>query len=180
MSRVQFFFAKFRQLNFWQFVLICNFDFVFFWLGTWCESLRWVIMGRRSSSFRFSLIDLLPYFIMSTFCIMVSFVIQSVSAVSSMIDMLSHACQVTLGISGSPIENHLDPGNTQGNSTGMLLYNECQLTEFVWSYTVTYHGDYSGTFSVHTSHCNSFQGYQYPIPVWTTWRDTRIVELDFE
>ena len=27
------------------FFLICNFDFVFFWLGIWCETLVWVIIG---------------------------------------------------------------------------------------------------------------------------------------
>ena len=37
---------KFQNLNFWQFFKICNFDLVFFWLGIWCESLVWVIMGR--------------------------------------------------------------------------------------------------------------------------------------
>ena len=40
------FLAKFQNLNFWQFFKICNFDFVF-WLGIWCESLVWVIMGWR-------------------------------------------------------------------------------------------------------------------------------------
>ena len=29
------------------FFLICNFDFVFFWHGIWCQSLLWVIMGRQ-------------------------------------------------------------------------------------------------------------------------------------
>ena len=33
-----------------QFFKICNFDFVLFWLGIWCESLVWVIMGRRRVS----------------------------------------------------------------------------------------------------------------------------------
>ena len=33
-----------QNLNFWQFLKICN--FVLFWLGIWCESLVWVIMGR--------------------------------------------------------------------------------------------------------------------------------------
>ena len=28
------------------FFLICNFNFVLFWLRIWCESLVWVIMGR--------------------------------------------------------------------------------------------------------------------------------------
>ena len=42
MERV--FFAKFQNLNFWQFFKLCNFDFVLFWLGIWCESLVMVIM----------------------------------------------------------------------------------------------------------------------------------------
>ena len=29
--------VKFLNLNFWQFFKICNFDFVLFWLGIWCE-----------------------------------------------------------------------------------------------------------------------------------------------
>ena len=29
---------------------LCNFDFVLFWLGIWCESLVWVIMRRRGVS----------------------------------------------------------------------------------------------------------------------------------
>ena len=41
--------AKFLA-KFWQFFKICNFDFVLFWLGMWCESLVWVIMGRRGVS----------------------------------------------------------------------------------------------------------------------------------
>ena len=44
------FLAKFKNVNFWQFFKICNFDFVLFWLGIWCESLVWVIMGRRGVS----------------------------------------------------------------------------------------------------------------------------------
>ena len=36
--------------KFWQFFKICNFDFVLFWLGIWCESLVWVIMDRREIS----------------------------------------------------------------------------------------------------------------------------------
>ena len=40
------FLAKFQNLDFWQFIWICNFDFVLFWLGIWCESLVCVIMGR--------------------------------------------------------------------------------------------------------------------------------------
>ena len=34
-----------RQIFFWQIFKICN--FVLFWLGIWCESLVWVILGRR-------------------------------------------------------------------------------------------------------------------------------------
>ena len=42
---------KFLQnLKFWHFLKICNIDFVLFWLGIWCESLVWVIMGRRGVS----------------------------------------------------------------------------------------------------------------------------------
>ena len=48
-SRVKFL-AKFKNLYFWQFFKICNFDFVLFWLGIWCESLVWVIMGQRGVS----------------------------------------------------------------------------------------------------------------------------------
>ena len=48
MSHVKFL-AKLKKLNFWQFLKICNFDFVFFWLGIWCESLAWVIIGRKAS-----------------------------------------------------------------------------------------------------------------------------------
>ena len=44
------FFAKLQNLNFWQFFKICDFDFVLFWLGIWCESLVWVIMWCRRSS----------------------------------------------------------------------------------------------------------------------------------
>ena len=41
-----------QNLNFWQFKKkkICNFDFVFFWLGFCCESLVWVIIGQRGVS----------------------------------------------------------------------------------------------------------------------------------
>ena len=39
--------AKFQVLAIF---LICNFDFVLFWLGIWCESLVWLIMGRRRVS----------------------------------------------------------------------------------------------------------------------------------
>ena len=46
------FVAKFLNLNCWQFFKICNFDFVLFWLGIWCKSLVWVIMGQRGISER--------------------------------------------------------------------------------------------------------------------------------
>ena len=49
MSHVMFL-AKFQNFNFWQFFKIGNFDFVLFWLGIWCGSLVWVIMGRRGVS----------------------------------------------------------------------------------------------------------------------------------
>ena len=39
-----------QNFKFWQFFKICNFDFVLFWLRIWCESLVWVIMGRRGVS----------------------------------------------------------------------------------------------------------------------------------
>ena len=42
-SRVKFL-AKFKNLNFWQFFKICNFDIILFWTEIWCESLVWVIM----------------------------------------------------------------------------------------------------------------------------------------
>ena len=42
--------CKILKFDFWQFFKICNFDFVFFWLGIWCESLVWVNMGRRGVS----------------------------------------------------------------------------------------------------------------------------------
>ena len=41
------FLAKLKNLNFGQIFIICNFDFVVFWLGIWCESLVWAVMGRR-------------------------------------------------------------------------------------------------------------------------------------
>ena len=48
-SRVKFL-AQLQTLIFWQFFIICSFDFVLFWLRIWCESLVWVIMGRRRVS----------------------------------------------------------------------------------------------------------------------------------
>ena len=41
------FLTKFQNFNFCKFLQTCNFDFVLFWLGIWCESLLQVIMGRR-------------------------------------------------------------------------------------------------------------------------------------
>ena len=38
------------KFEFWHFFKMCNFDFVLFLLGVWCESLVWVIMGRRRVS----------------------------------------------------------------------------------------------------------------------------------
>ena len=37
--------CKNSDVKFLAFFLICNFDFVLFWLGNWCESLVWAIMG---------------------------------------------------------------------------------------------------------------------------------------
>ena len=45
--RVQSFLQNFKIWNFDNFFEICNFDFALFWLGIWCESLVWVIMGWR-------------------------------------------------------------------------------------------------------------------------------------
>ena len=59
-----------RVLSFWQnlkiwifgnFLLICKFDFVLFWLGIWCESLVWVIMGRRGVSQNVGLLVVVVY-----------------------------------------------------------------------------------------------------------------------
>ena len=46
-------FGFLQHLKIWifgNFFKICNFDFVFFWLGIWCESLVWVIMGQQGVS----------------------------------------------------------------------------------------------------------------------------------
>ena len=40
----------FKIQKFWQILLICNFDFVFFWLGIQYDSIEWVIMRRRGVS----------------------------------------------------------------------------------------------------------------------------------
>ena len=39
--------SKFKHLKFWRIFKICNFDFVFFWLGIQYDSLVWVIIRRR-------------------------------------------------------------------------------------------------------------------------------------
>ena len=42
---------KFKNLKFWRIFLICNFDFVFFWLGIQYDPMVWVlIMTRRGVS----------------------------------------------------------------------------------------------------------------------------------
>ena len=64
-SRVMFV-SKLKSFKFCQILKICNFDFVFFWLGIQYDSIVWIIMGRRvvsserrhsscSSSVRFEL-----------------------------------------------------------------------------------------------------------------------------
>ena len=47
--RVESFLQNFEIWIFGIFFLICNFNFVFFWLEIWCESLEWVIMGWKVS-----------------------------------------------------------------------------------------------------------------------------------
>ena len=42
--------SKFKTLKFWRIFLICNFHFVFFWLGIQYDSMVWVIMRRRGVS----------------------------------------------------------------------------------------------------------------------------------
>ena len=59
---VQSFLPNFKNFKFWQFFKICNFDFVLFWLGIWCESLVWVIMGRRGVSQNAGILVVLVYF----------------------------------------------------------------------------------------------------------------------
>ena len=46
------FIAKLQNLNVWQILEICNFDFVLLWHGIWYESIHvvWVTMGRRGYS----------------------------------------------------------------------------------------------------------------------------------
>ena len=44
------FLQNFKISIFGNFFQMCNFDFVLFSLGIWCESLVWVIMGRRGVS----------------------------------------------------------------------------------------------------------------------------------
>ena len=42
--------SKYKNLKFWWIFEICNFDFVFFWLGIQYDSMVWVIMRRRGVS----------------------------------------------------------------------------------------------------------------------------------
>ena len=42
--------SKFKNLKFWRFFKICDFDYVFFWLGIQYDSMVWVIMRRRGVS----------------------------------------------------------------------------------------------------------------------------------
>ena len=42
--------SKFKNLKFWRIFKICNFDFVFFWLGIQYDSTVWVIIKRRGVS----------------------------------------------------------------------------------------------------------------------------------
>ena len=56
--------CKIWNLDFWQFFKICNFDFVLFWLGIWCEWLVWVIMGRRGVSQNEGVLVVLVFFVL--------------------------------------------------------------------------------------------------------------------
>ena len=47
--RIHFIFAHLIK-QFWRIFLICNFDFVFFWLGIQYDSMLWVIIRRRGVS----------------------------------------------------------------------------------------------------------------------------------
>ena len=42
--------SKLKNLKLWQFFFICNFDFVFFWLGIQYDSMVWVFMRRWGGS----------------------------------------------------------------------------------------------------------------------------------
>ena len=42
--------SKLKNLKFWRIFKICNFDFVFFWLGIQYDSIVWVIIRRRGVS----------------------------------------------------------------------------------------------------------------------------------
>ena len=61
--------SKFKNLKFWRIFLICNFDFVIFWLGIQYDSMVWVIMRRwgvsserrRSSCSSFICFELNPH-----------------------------------------------------------------------------------------------------------------------
>ena len=50
-------FSKFKSLKFWR--ILCNFDFVFFWLGIQYDSMVWVIMRRRGYLQNASILDVL-------------------------------------------------------------------------------------------------------------------------
>ena len=60
MSCVKFL-AKFQNLNFLQYFKICNFHFVFFWLGIWYESLAWTIMRPHQVSQNAGVLVVLVY-----------------------------------------------------------------------------------------------------------------------
>ena len=68
MWRVKFL-AKCQNFNFWQFKKKNNFDFVLFWLGIWCESLVWVIMGQWGVSQNAAVLVALVVFASCTNCI---------------------------------------------------------------------------------------------------------------
>ena len=42
--------SKLKKLKFWRIFYICNFDFVFIWLGIQYDSMVWVIMRRQGVS----------------------------------------------------------------------------------------------------------------------------------
>ena len=56
------FLQNFKIWIFGNFFLISNFDFVLFWLGIWCESLVWAIMGRWRVSQNAGVLVVLVYF----------------------------------------------------------------------------------------------------------------------
>ena len=42
--------SKFKNLKFWRIFSICNFDFIFFWLGIQYDPMEWAIMRRQGVS----------------------------------------------------------------------------------------------------------------------------------